>query len=76
MDADYPANGVPFPRLFTVIALAMQFAKADLVQQRLAFVTAALGGLLNDEHFTNLLRAEALASLPKVLDEMMRGNAP
>jgi len=50
--------------------------KADLVQQRLAFVTAALGGLLNDEHFTNLLRAEGLASLPKVLDEMMRGNAP
>jgi ParB family chromosome partitioning protein len=50
--------------------------KADLVQQRLAFVTAALGGLLQDEHFTNLLRAEGLASLPKVLDEMLQGSAP
>lgn len=46
--------------------------KADLVQQRLAFVAAAMGSLLSDEHFINLLRAEGLDTLPKPLDERIR----
>ena len=46
--------------------------KADLVQQRLAFVAAAMGSLLSDEHFINLVRAEGLDTLPKPLDERIR----
>ena len=46
--------------------------KADLVQQRLAFIAAAMGSLLSDEHFINLLRAEGLDTLPKPLDERIR----
>ena len=46
--------------------------KADLVQQRLAFVSAAMGSLLSDEYFINLLRAEGLDTLPKPLDERIR----
>lgn len=43
--------------------------KADLVQQRLLFVTEALRQLLTDEDFTNLLRAEGLDTLPKYLND-------
>jgi ParB family chromosome partitioning protein len=39
--------------------------KADLVQQRLAFVAAAMGNLLSDEHFINLLRAEPKANVER-----------
>ena len=42
--------------------------KADLVQQRLAFVSGAMGRLLADEDFVNLLRAEGLTTLPAALD--------
>ena len=42
--------------------------KADLVQQRLAFVSGAMGRLLSDEDFVNLLRAEGLASMPASLE--------
>lgn len=49
--------------------------KADLVEQRLAFMAAALGGLLKDEHFVDLLRAEGLPTLPKAIDELVRGRS-
>jgi ParB family chromosome partitioning protein len=49
--------------------------KADLVEQRLAFLAAALGGLLKDEHFVDLLRAEGLSTLPKAIDELVRGRS-
>ena len=42
--------------------------KADLVQQRLAFVSGAMGRLLGDEDFVNLLRAEGLTSMPAALE--------
>lgn len=48
--------------------------KADLVQHRLAFVVAAMANLLSDENFVNLLRAEGLDTLPKPLDERIRGT--
>lgn len=47
--------------------------KADLVQHRLTFITAAMSNLLGDENFVNLLRAEGLTSLPKPLEERIRG---
>jgi len=47
--------------------------KADLVQQRLAFIVAAMGNLLSDENFVNLLRAEGLSSQPRQLEERIRG---
>jgi len=43
--------------------------KAELVQQRLLFVTQALRQLLGNENFTNLLRAESLDTLPQYLAE-------
>jgi ParB family chromosome partitioning protein len=41
--------------------------KAELVQQRLLFVTEALRQLMADEDYTTLLRAEGLDTLPKYL---------
>lgn len=41
--------------------------KAEFAQQRLLFVIEALRQLLADEHFSNLLRAEGLDTLPKFL---------
>ena len=41
--------------------------KAEIAQQRLLFIVGALRELLADEHFTTLLRAEGLDSLPKYL---------
>jgi len=41
--------------------------KAEFSQQRLFFVVGALRQVLADENFTNLLRAEALNTLPKYL---------
>lgn len=43
--------------------------KAEFTQQRLLFVVEALRQLLADEHFSNLLRAEGLDTLPKQLAE-------
>lgn len=48
--------------------------KADLVQQRLAFVSGAMGRLLADEDFVNLLRAEGLNTLPATLDPGRKGG--
>jgi ParB family chromosome partitioning protein len=45
----------------------MMVKKAEISQQRLLFVVGALRQLLADENFTNLLRAEALTTLPKYL---------
>ena len=46
--------------------------KADIVQQHLTFVAAAMGRLLDDDNFINLLRAERLETLPKPLEEKIR----
>lgn len=43
--------------------------KAGAAQQRLLFVIGALGQLLVNEHFTTLLRAEGLDTLPTYLAE-------
>jgi ParB family chromosome partitioning protein len=43
--------------------------KAEFAQQRLLFIVEAMRQLLADEHFTNLLRAEGLDTLPKHLAE-------
>lgn len=43
--------------------------KAEFTQQRLLFVAEALRQLLADEHFSTLLRAEGLDTLPKQLAE-------
>lgn len=50
--------------------------KAAAAQQRLLFVIGALGQLLVNENFTNLLRAEGLDTLPTYLAERVwpRGN--
>lgn len=41
--------------------------KAEFTQQRLLFVVEALRQLLADDHFSNLLRAEGLDTMPKYL---------
>lgn len=46
--------------------------KADIVQQRLTFVGAAMARMLSDDNFINLLRAEGLETLPKPLEEKLR----
>ena len=43
--------------------------KAEIAQRRLMFVASALGRLHADEHFSNLLRAEGLPTMPKLLAE-------
>lgn len=48
--------------------------KAEFAQQRLLFVIEALRQLLADEHFSNLLRAEGLDTLPKQLAERVWGG--
>lgn len=51
--------------------------KAEFTQQRLLFVVEALRQLFADEHFTNLLRAEGLETLPKQLaDRVWAGGLP
>ncbi|ATE59000.1 plasmid partitioning protein RepB C-terminal domain-containing protein [Thauera sinica] len=47
----------------------LMIRKAEFTQQRLLFVIEALRQLLADEHFSNLLRAEGLDTLPKQLAE-------
>jgi ParB family chromosome partitioning protein len=45
--------------------------KASLAQSRLVFLVNAMRKLLADEHFSTLLRAEGLTSMPKVLAERL-----
>ncbi|MGA0601530.1 plasmid partitioning protein RepB C-terminal domain-containing protein [Caulobacter sp. KR2-114] len=45
--------------------------KATLAQSRLLFLVNAMRKLMADEHFTTLLRAEGLTSLPKPLAERL-----
>jgi ParB family chromosome partitioning protein len=52
----------------------MLIRKADVVQQRLAFISGAMGRLLADEDFVNLLRAEGLTSMPAILDPGRNGG--
>lgn len=52
----------------------MLIRKADVVQQRLAFISGAMSRLLADEDFVNLLRAEGLTSMPAVLDPAKSGG--
>lgn len=52
----------------------MLIRKADMVQQRLAFISGAMGRLLADEDFLNLLRAEGLSSMPAILDPARSGG--
>ena len=52
----------------------MLIRKADVVQQRLAFISGAMGRLLADEDFLNLLRAEGLTSMPAILDPGKSGG--
>ncbi|POR47037.1 ParB family chromosome partitioning protein [Paraburkholderia eburnea] len=47
----------------------LMIRKAEITQQRLLFIVEALRQLLEDENFTNLLRAEGLETLPKYLAE-------
>ena len=51
----------------------MLIRKSDLVQQRMAFIVAAMTNLLGDENFVNLLRAEGLSSQPRQLEDRIRG---
>jgi ParB family transcriptional regulator, chromosome partitioning protein len=45
--------------------------KATLTQSRLLFIVNALRKLLEDEHFTTLLRAEAMTSMPLPIAERL-----
>jgi ParB family chromosome partitioning protein len=51
----------------------MLIRKSDLVQQRMAFIVAAMTNLLGDENFVNLLRAEGLSNQPRQLEDRIRG---
>ncbi|MGY8904394.1 MAG: ParB/RepB/Spo0J family partition protein [Burkholderiales bacterium] len=48
--------------------------KAEIAQQRLLFVVSAMRELLADDHFTTLLRAEGLDTLPKYLAERIHSG--
>ncbi len=49
----------------------MLIKKATLAQSRLLFLVNALRRLVDDEHFTTLLRAEAIRDMPKPLAERL-----
>jgi ParB family chromosome partitioning protein len=49
--------------------------KAEITQTRLLFAVEALRSLRDDENFVNLLRAERLDTMPKDLEERMKGVA-
>lgn len=49
----------------------MLIKKATLAQSRLLFLVNALRRLIDDEHFTTLLRAEAIKDMPKPLAERL-----
>jgi ParB family chromosome partitioning protein len=46
--------------------------KARLCETRLTFIQTALGDLLRDDNFVNLLRAEGLETMPKNLRDRVR----
>ncbi|WP_439577974.1 plasmid partitioning protein RepB C-terminal domain-containing protein [Elioraea sp.] len=50
--------------------------KADFAQARLLFIVEALRDLLGDDAFTTLLRAEALATMPRALAARIDGDTP
>ena len=52
----------------------LMIRKAGFTQHRLVFVIQALRTLLADDNFTNLLRAEGLETLPKLLVERVDGG--
>ncbi len=47
--------------------------KARLSDAKLVIIVTALGKLLGDENFFNLLRAESLADLPQYLQDKLAG---
>lgn len=49
--------------------------KADAARSRVLFVTEALRSLFADEHFTTLLRAEGLDTLPRPLAQRLQTRA-
>jgi ParB family chromosome partitioning protein len=49
--------------------------RAEMAQNRLAFITEALRTLFADEAFVNLMRAEGLHTLPRGLSERIHGDA-
>lgn len=49
----------------------MLVKKARLTQGRLSFIVGAMGKLLAEDHFVQLLRAEGLASLPQPIAERL-----
>lgn len=49
----------------------MLVKKAHLTQGRLTFVVGAMGKLLAEDHFVQLLRAEGLASLPQPIADRL-----
>jgi len=49
--------------------------KAELVGNKLTFVTEALRQILKEEHFNNLLRAEGLTTLPKPIAALVEQKA-
>lgn len=49
----------------------MLVKKAHLTQGRLSFIVGAIGKLLAEDHFVQLLRAEGLASLPQPIAERL-----
>lgn len=53
----------------------MLIRKADLVNNRVLFITGALRQLFAEEHFMTLLQAEGLTSLPKQLSMLLEGKS-
>ena len=49
----------------------MLVKKAHLTQGRLTFIVGAMGKLLAEDHFVQLLRAEGLASLPQPIADRL-----
>lgn len=49
--------------------------KAAVAEEKLLFIVTALKALLGDDHFTTLLRAEHLNTMPEYLAERIKTNA-
>lgn len=54
----------------------LMIKKATLAQSRLLFLVNALRRLIDDEHFTTLLRAEAIKDMPRPLAERLGNGRP
>ena len=52
----------------------LMLKKAKLCEARLVFIVSALAELLTDENFVNLLRAEAIDSMPKYLSDQIQAK--